>query len=126
MRVAITSTRPSLDAKVDPRFGRAQYLLVADADSLEFEAIENPNLAAGGGAGIQTAQMVASKGVEAVLTGNCGPNAHQILSAAGIKTYVGLTGTVREAVTSLKKGELTPANGPSVPSRFGAGDADST
>ncbi len=126
MKVAITSTRPSLDAEVDTRFGRARYVLIVDTDSLEFEPVENVNAAAGGGAGIQTAQMVASTGVEAVLTGNCGPNAFQILSAADIKAYVGLTGIVREAVESLKRGELAPTSAPSVPSRFGAEGADST
>ena len=121
MKVAVTSVGASLDDQVDPRFGRAQYLLIVDADSLEFEAVENANAAAGGGAGIQTAQMVAGKGVEAILTGNCGPNAFQILSAAHIKAYVGLTGTAREAIESLKRGELAPVSGPSVPGHFGLG-----
>jgi predicted Fe-Mo cluster-binding NifX family protein len=121
MRVAITSTRPSLDAEVDTRFGRAQYVLIVDTDSLEFEPVENVNAAAGGGAGIQTAQMVAGKGVEAVLTGNCGPNAFQILTAADIKAYVGLTGTVREVLASLERGELAPVSAPSVPGHFGLG-----
>lgn len=121
MKVAVSSLGPSLDDQVDPRFGRAQYLLIVDIESLETEAVKNEGAGAGGGAGIQTAQMVAGKGIEAVLTGNCGPNAYQILSAAGIKAYVGLSGTVREAVESLKRGELSPVEGPSVPGHFGLG-----
>jgi len=106
---------------MDPRFGRAQYLLVVDTDSLEFEAVENPNIAAGGGAGIQTSQMIASKGVEAILTGNCGPNAYRTLSAAGLQIYVGLSGIVRDAVEAFKRGEIQPISSASVPGHFGTG-----
>jgi len=123
MRIAVTSTGPDLDAEIDPRFGRAQYLLLVDTDSLEFEAVQNPNIAAGGGAGVQTSQMIASKGAEAILTGNCGPNAYRTLSAAGVQVYVGLSGTVRDAVEAFKRGELQPVGGPSVPGHFGTGGA---
>jgi predicted Fe-Mo cluster-binding NifX family protein len=121
MKIAVSSTGPDLDAQVDPRFGRAQYLLVVDTDTLEFEALQNPNVAAGGGAGIQTAQMIAAKGAQAVLTGNCGPNAFQTLSAAGIAVHVGATGTVREVVERFKRGEFQATAGPSVPGHFGLG-----
>lgn len=62
MKIAVSSAGPDLESQVDPRFGRAQYLLVVDTDTLEFEALQNPNVAVGGGAGIQTAQMIAAKG----------------------------------------------------------------
>jgi len=121
VKVAVTSTGADLDAQVDPRFGRARYLLVVDSDTLDFEAVPNPNVDAGGGAGIQTAQLVASKGAQVVLTGNCGPNAYRTLSAADAQVYAGLSGSVRSAIESLKRGELQPLAGPSVADRFGAG-----
>ena len=121
MKIAITSSGPTLDSQIDPRFGRAQYLLIVDTDSLDLEAIENPNVAAGGGAGIQTAQMVVGKGAKAILTGNCGPNAFRTLSAADIQVYTNLSGTVRDALQSFKQGELAPIADPSVPSHFGVG-----
>ena len=121
MKIAITSTGPTLDSQVDPRFGRAQYLLIVDTDSLDVEAIDNPNVAAGGGAGIQTAQMVAGKGAQAVLTGNCGPNAFRTLNAADIQIYTNVSGPVRDAIESLKRGVLQPISGPSVGGHFGAG-----
>ena len=59
--------------------------------------------------------------VQAVLTGNCGPNAHRTLEAAGIQVVVGAGGTVRQAVEQFKAGALSPAEGPNVASHFGTG-----
>ncbi len=88
---------------------------------MEFEAIENPNIVAMSGVGIQSAQLVADRGAEGVLTGNCGPNAYQTLSAVGVKVIVGVIGTVREAAEKYKRGEYQFAPGPSVASKFGMG-----
>jgi predicted Fe-Mo cluster-binding NifX family protein len=121
MKVAISSTGPGLDAEMDPRFGRCRYIVVVDTDTMEFESIENPNVMASGGAGIQSAQLIADKGVGVLLTGNCGPNAFQTLQAAGIPVCVGVGGTVREAVELYKKGEVSPSQGPSVAEKFGSG-----
>jgi len=73
MKIALSATAPSLDADVDPRFGRCQYFVIVDPQSMEFETLDNSSAMASGGAGISTGQMIASKGVETVLTGNCGP-----------------------------------------------------
>jgi len=74
------------------------------------EAIQNPAVAAPGGAGIQSAQLVVDKGVEAVITGNVGPNAYQVLSSAGIAVYVGNFKSVREAVEAYRSGKLQPTS----------------
>jgi predicted Fe-Mo cluster-binding NifX family protein len=125
MKVAVSATAPHLDAEVDPRFGRCQYFLIVDTESMEFEAIENPAIMAPGGAGIQAAQLIAGKGVEAVVTGDCGPNAYQTLSAAGIPVFVGASGSVRDAVEAHKKGEFSPiaaaSAGPGAGMRGGMG-----
>jgi len=68
MIIAISATSPDLDADVDPRFGRCQYLIVVDPDTLKFEAVENTSISASSGAGTATAQTMARMGVEAVLT----------------------------------------------------------
>ena len=113
MKVAISSTGNTLDASIDPRFGRCAKFIILDSDSVEnFETVENPNVSAGGGAGIQTAQLIADKGVEVVLTGNVGPNAFKTLNAAGIKVYTGVNGTVKGAVADLKSGNLKETQGP--------------
>jgi predicted Fe-Mo cluster-binding NifX family protein len=121
MKIAVSAIEPSLDADVDPRFGRCRYLLVIDLDTMQFEAIENTGGMASGGAGIATAQMIAGKGVEAVITGNCGPNAYQVLSAAGIKVVTGVSGKVQDAVQSYKSGKLKTSSQPNVGGHFGLG-----
>jgi len=123
MRIAITATGADLEANVDPRFGRCPCFLIVETDDLSFEAVENPNLTLGSGAGIQSAQLMAAKGVKHVLTGNCGPNAHQTLSAAGIGVIVGCSGPVRNVIEQYKAGQFTAAGEPNVASHFGIGSA---
>ena len=121
MKIAVSSAGQTLDDSVDTRFGRCAYFLVIDPDTLEFEPIQNPNIALGHGAGIQSAQLLADKGVTVVLTGNCGPNAFQTFGAAGIQVITGVAGQVREAVRLYKSGELADAPGPNVEGHFGTG-----
>jgi predicted Fe-Mo cluster-binding NifX family protein len=120
MKIAVSATAPSLDAAVDPRFGRCRCFVVVETDDMSSKMIDNGAASLGGGAGIQAAQSVAREGVKAVLTGSCGPNAHQTLSAAGISLFLGCSGTVSEAVAQLKVGKLEAAQGPHVVSNAGA------
>ena len=120
MKLCVTSTGQHLDDRVDPRFGRSQYFMIVDSDSLQFEAIQNPAFSSGGGAGIQAAQAVANKGAEVVLTGNVGPNAFNTLQAAGLTIIVGLVDTtVKEAVEGFKAGQFQHVSGPSVGAHHG-------
>ncbi len=119
MKICITSQGANLDSQVDSRFGRCQYFIIADTDTLEFEAVGNPNVESMGGAGIQSAQLVASKKIKAVVTGNVGPNAFQTLKAAGIEVFTGASGTAKEAIEKYKKGEFKAASNPSVGSKSG-------
>lgn len=119
MKLCITSEGKTLDSKVDPRFGRCRYFVFFDTETRQFEAEENASAQFQGGAGIQSGQLVLSKGVRAVLTGNVGPNAHQVLSAAGIQVCTGVSGTLKEAVENYKKGNYQPADVPNVDSKFG-------
>lgn len=121
MKIAVTATGRELSSEVDPRFGRAACFLVGDSETMEFAAVENENVSAGGGAGIGSAKVVIDAGAEAVLTGNCGPNAERTLRAGGVKLYTGVSGTVREAVEAFKAGTYSEASGPNVESHFGTG-----
>jgi predicted Fe-Mo cluster-binding NifX family protein len=119
MKIAISATGPNLEAEVDPRFGRCQYFIIANPETMEFEAVENANVMAAGGAGISTAQMIAGKGVEVVLTGNCGPNAYQVLSSASIKVITGASGKVKDVIEGYRAGKFKASGKANVPDHFG-------
>ena len=107
MKIAITSQGKELSSEIDLRFGRAKFLLVVDTETDDFQVHDNElNLNAVQGAGIQTGQNIANLGVEAVITGNVGPNAFKTLNAAGVKIFLAEKQTVAEAIDSFKAGEL--------------------
>ncbi len=114
MKIAVTSTGKNLDSQVDPRFGRAAYFIIVDTETMEFTAVENADVDAGGGTGINSAKAVLDAGAQAVLTGNCGPNAVRTLSAGNVKLYTGLQGTVAQAVEQFKAGALKEASSANV------------
>jgi predicted Fe-Mo cluster-binding NifX family protein len=107
MKIAITSTGKDLNSDMDPRFGRARYLLILDENGNLIESFDNSaNINAMQGAGIQAAKTVFEKGVNVLVTGRCGPNAFKTLQAAGVKVVVDQSGPVLDAVAKLKSGKL--------------------
>jgi predicted Fe-Mo cluster-binding NifX family protein len=121
MKIAISSSGQDLTAQPDPRFGRCRYFLIIDPDDMQFEAFDNENAALGGGAGIQTARFIAAKGADAVITGYCGPNAMQTLSAAGVDVYLEQDDTVQGLVDQFKSGRLTPTTEANASAHAGMG-----
>ena len=79
--------------------------MFVDTETVSFEAESNPAMNQGGGAGIQAAQFVVERGAQAVLTGNLGPNAYNVLAAVGIPGYLVSGGTVRQAVEAFNSRE---------------------
>lgn len=115
MKIAVSSTGPTLDHDLDVRFGRAALFLIIDLDTDKVEVMDNEqNLQAAQGAGIQAAKLVEDAEAEVVITGHCGPKAYQTLKAAGIKVVVGTEGTIRDVVEKFKAGRLEPADAPDV------------
>lgn len=120
MKIAVPAQDGNLDAKMDMRFGRAECFIVVDLDTRAFDVVDNKqNLQAYAGAGIQAAQIVAGHGADVVIAGNCGPKAFMTLKAADIDVFVGLNGTVREAIESYKDGKLKLAEGANVEAHSG-------
>lgn len=110
MKIAISAQESSPNSTMDKRFGRAKCFILYNTVDQSTEVLENTqNKQAAQGAGIQAAQTVVDVGAEAVLTGHCGPKAFKALSAADVKIYVDLQGTVREAIEAFNKGQLTVA-----------------
>lgn len=121
MKICVTATAGDLNAQVDPRFGRCQHFVFVDSDTMAIEAMPNEAIAAPGGAGIQAAQTVVNKGVDVLISGNIGPNAFQVLSAAGVKIVTGAYGTVKEAVEMYKNGKLSETGASTVSAHAGMG-----
>jgi predicted Fe-Mo cluster-binding NifX family protein len=121
MKICVSAESNSLDSPIDPRFGRCPYFVIVDSETMQFEVIQNIASGATGGAGIQAAQIIASKGAKMLITGNVGPNAFQALSAGDIKIVTGALGTVREVVEKYKRGELSETGAPTVGGHFGMG-----
>jgi predicted Fe-Mo cluster-binding NifX family protein len=111
MKIAVTAQGKELSSEIDLRFGRAEWLIVIDSETGNFQAHDNVvNLNAVQGAGIQTGQNIANLGVEAVITGNVGPNAFKTLNTADVKIFLAEKETVHEALDLFKAGKLKEIN----------------
>ena len=107
MIVVITAQGTEPSDSVDPRFGRAPHFVLFDTETEIFKALDNSQqVNAAQGAGVQAAQNVVAAGAEVLLTGQCGPKAYQALSAAGVKIFAGIQGTVEEAVQAWRDDAL--------------------
>ncbi len=121
MKIAVSTGKGGLDDMVFPVFGRCQSFTIVEADKeiKGSSVIPNPAMSAAGGAGIMAAQAIIEQGVNAVITGNCGPNAYGIFARAGIRVYLG-SGKVEDAVKALLDGKLQELVTPG-PGKFGMG-----
>jgi predicted Fe-Mo cluster-binding NifX family protein len=120
MKIVVTAKGNSMDSQLDQRFGRADYFIIIETDTMEIETVNNAATAASGGAGIVSAQAVAERDVRAVITGNVGPNALSVLQAAQITIYKGRAGSVRENVELFQQGVLEKVD-TAVAAHFGMG-----
>lgn len=119
MKIAVSAQGETLDAPASPVFGRCPTYVFVEPETMEFEVVPNPAMSQGGGAGIQAAQFVVNQGADAVLSGNLGPNAYDVLRAAGVPGYLVSGGTVRQAIEGYKAGKLEPMSGPNVHAHAG-------
>jgi predicted Fe-Mo cluster-binding NifX family protein len=104
-----------MDSAVDPRFGRAQYILIVEQDGTLVEEVDNAQgINALSGAGIQAGKLLADRKVDVLITGHCGPNAFKTLEAAGIKVVVEQSGSVREALGRFQSGKVAFSSQPNV------------
>jgi len=88
MKIAITSTGNSLDSNIDTRFGRCSYFVIYDTESKSIEFIPNPNLNAEEGAGPASVQLVASRNVTKIVSGEFGIKIKPLLDSLKIQMIV--------------------------------------
>ncbi len=111
MKIAVTAQNPSVDSPIDPRFGRAPWLMIFDSENSNWQSIDNSaGLNAAHGAGIQAAQKVVDQQVTAIITGAIGPKAFRSLQTAGIQIFHGAKGSVQQALQAFQAGNLAQAN----------------
>ena len=106
MKIVVTSKGENLSSEMDQRFGRAPYFIIVDTDTSETKAIDNKAVSASGGAGITAGQTMIDNSIEAIITGNVGPNAMNVLTTGKIAIYKGLKDTVEKNVEAFKEGKL--------------------
>ena len=119
MKIVVTAEGKDLNAPTSSRFGRCPTYIFVDSESMAFQAVPNPAMSTPGGAGIQAAQFVVEQGAQAVLTANVGPNAMDVLQAAGVSVYTIQDGSVREAIEAYKTEQLQSVTEANVRSHTG-------
>jgi len=107
MKICFTSKGTTLDSLTEERFGRAPYFIIIESDKGSFEAIQNPYADSAGGVGPKAAQLLIAKEVKALISGQVGGNAREVLAAAGITMYtVHAGGSVKDAFDQFTKNTL--------------------
>ena len=108
MLIAFTAMENSLEAVIDPRFGRAAFYIIVDTETDEITIHDNSSgINAANGAGTGAAQTLSEYGVKKLYTGRVGPKAAAVLDTAGIQYYENVTGTVRDALNQIKTGDFS-------------------
>ena len=112
MKIAVSSTDKNIESTVSDIFGRCLYFIIAEVKDNKIEkveAIKNEKTNQVSGAGISTAQLMAEKDVNAVITGNVGPRALDVLKQFSIEIYFG-KGAVKEVLQEFIDGKLKKIN----------------
>lgn len=106
VKVAMSVQDEHPQAPVDERFGRCRYFAIADTETGEIVFVPN-DAVDDKGAGVKAARILLKQNVDAVIVGNIGPKAFEILNRARIPVYAGLTGTTQESLELFKQGKLS-------------------
>ncbi|MFA9392778.1 MAG: NifB/NifX family molybdenum-iron cluster-binding protein [Prolixibacteraceae bacterium] len=88
MKIAITSTGNSLESTIDQRFGRCEYFVIYDNESEAMEFIPNPNKNWEEGAGTASVQLMASRNVNKIISGDFGIKIKSLFDSLKIQMIV--------------------------------------
>ena len=112
MKIAVSSTGKDLDSKVSEVFARCPYFVIAEIENEKIqrvETMENKIANQLGQAGISVAQLMAEKNINAVITGNIGPRALDVLNQFNIAIYYG-DGVIKNVLQEFIDGKLKKTN----------------
>jgi len=104
MKIAITSVGNSIDSKIDQRFGRCEYFVIYDTDTGDIEILPNPNKDATGGAGPASVQLIASRNVQKIISGEFGAKVKPLLDSLKIQMVIlkDPEKSIRDIISMLK------------------------
>ncbi len=122
MKIAISANSDDLNGQVNPVFGRCPGFLIVETEGSEIKShsfVSNTAMNAVHGAGTAAAQAVINQGVQAVISGNLGPNAFSIIQQAGIKFYPGFGLSIKEAIEKVASGQLKEQGSASTGANYG-------
>ncbi len=108
MKIAVSSNGKNFTDNVSKVFARCSFFIVVEIENgkiKSFQAIKNESENQMAGAGISAAQLVAEKNTKAVITGNVGPRALDVLKQFNIEIYQG-KGKVKEVIEKFIEGKL--------------------
>ncbi len=112
MKIAVSSTNKNITGNVSDVFGRCPYFIIAkilNKKIIVTETITNKNIDQSTGAGISTAQLMAEKDVNVIITGNVGPRALDVLKQFNIEIYYE-EGVIENVLQKFINGELKKIN----------------
>jgi predicted Fe-Mo cluster-binding NifX family protein len=119
MKIIISASGNTIEHPFNPRFGRADFFILVNSETREWQAFPNPAADARGGAGPQAVQFIVGQGAQAVISGRYGPNAYAALEAAGIRAYLASEGSVAEVLQQFLDGQLEQASASTGPELHG-------
>ena len=88
MKVAITSNGNSLNSNIDSHFGRCTYFVIYDTLTKSIEFLPNEFKESIEGAGPNAAQVVSSRGVKKVVSGEFGAKVKSIFDSLKIQLII--------------------------------------
>ena len=108
MKICIpTLGENGLDNLVGEHFGRVPTYTIVDIDTNEVKVIPNTSEHMGGQG--QPPEIMAREGVSVMVCRGLGRRAIVMFEELGIDVYIGASGTVRDAITAFKQGNLQKA-----------------
>ena len=120
MHIAITlADNNGLESSISAIFGRCPFYMLIDPESKEFKIEENPAQSASGGAGVKASQWMIDNEVAAVISGNLGPKAHDVLSSANIPAFKFQGGSIEDTLKAYNDKELESFFEPNVDAHSG-------
>ena len=116
--VAIAATGKDINSPISFLFGRAPFFIICDRSKRTYRAIPNKFMDAQHAAGLRSAQMLVSMGVDVVLGNNVGFEPFRVFNQARIEVYTDLQGTAWQALQDYPD-NLTKLTAENVPAHFG-------